>query len=283
MYSFKNLLIGVCLLLVLGCTQTSNKTSVVKIKGSESLHEVFSALKDDFEVIQDSVKIVLEGGGSKLGLMGIKEEEIDIGLSSYNFDLDSILGGSHKINEQIIAYDGIVLINNVNNPVNKLSDAQIAGIYNGRITDWSQLGGDPGRILPIIRNENSGTQKFFSDFFDLKYFSDEAVVAIENHEIIDRVLKDKTGIGFIGFSYVSLNVQDLNLSTVSHDDTFYVAPSFKSIRKGDYPLKRALRIYYNKETDKKIESFLSYLESDRAQNIIENKGLITNNRKLGSL
>lgn len=282
MYNIR-LLAVCCLLFVFGCSNTNQESSIVKIKGSESLHEVFSALKKDFEAIQDTVKIVLEGGGSKTGLMGIKDEQIDIGLSSYGFDLDSVLGDGHTVNEQIIAYDGIVLINNVNNPVNKLSDAQITGIYNGAITDWSQLGGEPGRILPIIRNENSGTQKFFSEFFNLNDFSTEAVMAEENHEIIDKVLKDRSGIGFIGFSYVSLNVQDLNLSTVTRDDTFYVAPSFKSIRKGDYPLKRALRIYYNNQFDNKTKSFLTYLETDRAQKIIESNGLISNSEKLTSL
>ncbi|MBU2884180.1 substrate-binding domain-containing protein [Gilvimarinus agarilyticus] len=240
------------------------------------MHETFDALKRDFEKLQDTLSLEIEGGGSRTGLMAIKDHSVDIGLSSYAFDLDSVLGANHGVKEQIVAYDGIVIINNDLNPIEQLTREQIGGIYRGEIVDWSELGGEPGKIMPVMRDQNSGTQKYFSEFFELSTISEDAVIASENNEIVSKVYEDKRGIGFIGFAYVTLNVRELQLPSIKEKDTFFIAPSFKTIRQGEYPLRRGLRMYYEDKENAKVTSFLSYLSSERAQNIIEGNGLISN-------
>ncbi|UXP30791.1 substrate-binding domain-containing protein [Reichenbachiella agarivorans] len=272
------LLPAVLIILLFSCVSSEKEKAVLKVKGSESMHETFNALKKDFEKFQDKIVIEIDGGGSRTGLMGIKDQQIDIGLSSYEFNLDSVLGTNHGITDHIVAYDGIVIINNDKNPIKQLTNEQITKIYSGEISDWSELGGEPGRILPIIRNENSGTQKYFSEFFGLDTLSHEAVIASENNEIVTKVYEDKRGIGFIGFAYVTMNVNELQLPSVREADTFFISPSFKTIRKGEYPLRRALRIYYQSSGDEKLNTFLTYLESERAQMIIESNGLISNKK-----
>jgi ABC-type phosphate transport system substrate-binding protein len=42
-----------------------------------------------------------------------------------------------------------------------LTTAQLQGIYNCTITDWSQVGGKAGTILPYLPQSTSGTRKFF--------------------------------------------------------------------------------------------------------------------------
>ncbi|MBU2912796.1 MULTISPECIES: PstS family phosphate ABC transporter substrate-binding protein [Reichenbachiella] len=270
------LLPAVIIILQFSCSSVTREKQVLKIKGSESMHETFDALKRDFEKLQDTLSLEIEGGGSRTGLMAIKDHSVDIGLSSYAFDLDSVLGANHGVKEQIVAYDGIVIINNDLNPIEQLTREQIGGIYRGEIVDWSELGGEPGKIMPVMRDQNSGTQKYFSEFFELSTISEDAVIASENNEIVSKVYEDKRGIGFIGFAYVTLNVRELQLPSIKEKDTFFIAPSFKTIRQGEYPLRRGLRMYYEDKENAKVTSFLSYLSSERAQNIIEGNGLISN-------
>ncbi|PIB34329.1 hypothetical protein BFP72_02275 [Reichenbachiella sp. 5M10] len=273
------------MILQFSCRSTEKERQVIYIKGSESMHETFNALKEDFEKTQNTWSIEIQGGGSRTGLMAIKDNQVDIGMSSYGFNLDSILGENHGVEERVVAYDGIVLINNDENPIGQLTNDQIGKIYRGEIVDWSEVGGDPGKIMPIIRNQNSGTQKYFSEFFGLDSLSKDAVVAAENNEIVTKVYEDKRGIGFIGFAYVTLNVKELQLPSVKKTDTFFISPSFKTIRMGEYPLRRGLRIYYREQQDQKVEAFLGYLASERAHNIIERNGLISNraNEKVSTL
>ncbi|WP_421742195.1 substrate-binding domain-containing protein [Cellulomonas sp.] len=42
-----------------------------------------------------------------------------------------------------------------------LTAVQLVGIYNGTITNWSQVGGSSGVIVPMIPQANSGTRNFF--------------------------------------------------------------------------------------------------------------------------
>ena len=150
------------------CSEKEPNHHFLKIKGSESMHETFLALKSDFEKMQDSISVELEGGGRRTGMIGEKEGNADIGLSSYAFELDSILGVNHGIEARVVAFDGIVLISNEQNPIEQLTREQIAGIFNGAFSDWAELGGSAGEIVPVIRDENSGTQRFFTNYFGIE-------------------------------------------------------------------------------------------------------------------
>lgn len=254
--------------------------ATLTLKGSESMHETFDALKEDFELTQDSIKIQIEGGGSRTGLMAIKNEEVDIGMSSYNFNLEQELGLEHDITEQVVAYDGIVLINNELNRIKNLTDNQISKIFSGEISDWSELGGLPGKILPISRDENSGTQKFFSSYFKINQLSANSLVAEDNDEIVHEIMSNQNGIGYVGFGYFKTGVNDISLPPTKSDiDTFY-HPTVENLSLGLYPLKRGLRIYYKDTGDETLNSFLFYLESERAQKIIEDHGLVSKGQEV---
>ena len=261
-----------------GC-DSMNKSQTyepLRLKGSESMHEVFSELASDFERTQDTLKVELEGGGSKTGLIAIKQRKADIGLSSFPFDLDSILGENHTVIQRVVANDAIVVINHHENPITQLTNRQVSNIYSGIVKDWSEIGGYPGKILPVVRDYNSGTQKFFTEHFKIFEVAPTAVIAAENHEIVDSVVSNKNGIGFIGYAYFTDMVKNVSLpiTTNSEDSNEFVAPEPQFLANGTYPLKRALRIYYNSAYDKRVMAFLKYLDSDRAHMIIESYGLI---------
>ncbi len=265
---------------LISCETVINKKSYepLRLKGSESMHEAFSSLASDFKRMQDTLDVKIAGGGSRTGLMAIKDKSADIGLSSFPFNLDSILGEGHSVSQRIVAYDGIVLINHLDNPIGQLSDRQITNIYSGVVTDWSEIGGEEGTILPVVRDANSGTQKFFTEHFKIFEVAPTAVVAGENHEIVDSVISNKNSIGFIGYAYYTAMVKNIALpAAINHQDTVrYVEPEPRYINNGEYPLNRSLRIYFDKEYDARVIAFLQYLDTDRAKEIIESHGLIVN-------
>lgn len=270
----------IVLLFAASCDSVNRKRTYepLKLKGSESMHEVFMELASDFEQLQDTLSVEIAGGGSRTGLTSIKESSADIGLSSFPFDLDSILGADHKVNQRIVAYDAIVIINHQENPIHQLSDRQITNIYSGIITDWSEIGGRPGRIMPVVRDYNSGTQKFFTEHFKIFEVAPTAVVAKENHEIVDSVVSNKNGIGFIGYAYFTSMVKKIELPAAIDvkDSIKYVAPEPRFLNNGEYPLKRSLRLYFSSKYDERVLAFLDYLDTERAKVIIESYGLISN-------
>ena len=270
----KNSIVLISLFLLLGCKSSIKKEhSPLKLKGSESLHQVFNQLKKDFEKLQDTLAIELEGGGSRTGLSAIIDRTADIGLSSYEFKLDSLLGTDHQISQKIIAYDGIVVINNHLNPIRKLSNDQISAIYSGKITDWSEVGWRKGQIIPVLRDSNSGTQLYFSTYFKIAKASPHAIIAKENSEILDSVVSNDNGIGFVGYSYFTSMVNNIWLESESDNDSVIFVPPV-SLYSGEYPLKRSLRIYFESEKDDRVVAFLKYLNTESAKAIITQHGLI---------
>lgn len=262
-------------LFLFGCNSSDQpSTCTLKLRGSESMQETFIALKSDFEKMQDTLTIVLEGGGSRTGMMGVFEDDVQIGLSSFPFNLDSILGNGHSVQEKVVAYDGIVLISNEDNPVEQLTNEQVTDIFSGKITDWSDLGGNAGKIVPFIRNQNSGTQQFFTDFFNIEAQANSSVIGSENAEIVNSVSENLSGIGFIGSAYFTQRVHNMLLPSSMAGDTSFVAPSFKNLLAGSYPLKRSLHIYYKNANDPAITAFLNYLNTTRARYVIESNGLV---------
>ena len=59
--------------------------------------------------------------------------------------------------EHVVALDGILVIVSPSNPVAQLSMQQVQAIFSGAITDWSQVGGAPGKIDVYARDAKSGT------------------------------------------------------------------------------------------------------------------------------
>ena len=259
---------------IYSCGSITKKTyEPLRLKGSESMHETFDALASDFEKTQDSLKVIIEGGGSRTGLQAIKEKTADIGLSSFGFDLSKELGQNHKVVDLVVANDGIVVVNNENNPMESLTNEQISDIYNGKVSDWSEIGGNPGPIVPIARDSNSGTQRFFASYFGIEELAQSTLVAKENHEIVNSVFENPNSIGFIGYAYFNLLVREVSISAKS-DSTDFISPTPNNLESGAYPLKRSLHIYYQGDYDERVRAFLAYLETDRAKQIIEGSGLI---------
>jgi len=65
------------------------------------------------------------------------------------------------LEQKVIALDGISVIVNAKNGVKDLTTQQVADIFSGKITDWSQVGGKAGKISCIGRESGSGTRDGF--------------------------------------------------------------------------------------------------------------------------
>ena len=96
--------------------------------------------------------------GSGSGIKAVQERRCDIGLSSRHLKAEELEAG---LSGNILAYDGIAIIINHENPVFDLSLETIAKIYTGEITNWSEVGGNDAEIVLNGREAGSGTRDGF--------------------------------------------------------------------------------------------------------------------------
>lgn len=175
--------------------------------------------------------------------------------------------------------DGLVFLANVANPVDNLTVQQLQEIYTGRITDWSEVGGEPGPIQPFQRNADSGSQTLF-----LKLLMDgltpmdppTELVQATMGGLIDAVATFDGEGGSLGYSvyyYAELMIGNPNLKLLSVDG---IAPSGESIRDKSYPLTNDFYVVIcaDEPQDSPVRALRDWLLSDEGCRILEEEGYV---------
>ena len=124
--------------------QTEEKLSgSVSTNGSTSMEKVIGALSEQFMADNSGVSVTYDPTGSGAGIEAASNGSADIGLASRALKDEEKAGG---LTETVVALDGIAVIVNAGSKVEDLSVEQIAKIFTGEITDWSEVGGEAGKI-----------------------------------------------------------------------------------------------------------------------------------------
>ena len=152
----------------------------------------------------------------------------------------------HPSQEHIVAVDSLVVITHPNNPVQQITVAQLADIYAGRVTNWSQPGGPDLPITVVDRPESSGTRSVFQDvvFGDKVAPLPNAVVAPDNNEAAATVNQEPGAIGFVGYAF-QRGAKPLDLVNACGITT---SPDAFSARTEEYALQRRLYLYNRADT-----------------------------------
>ena len=137
----------------------------VSTNGSTSMEKVIGALSEQFMADNSGVTVTYDPTGSGAGIEAVKNGSADIGLASRALKDQEKSAG---LQETTVALDGIAIIVNAGSKVADLTVQQIADIFTGKITDWSEVGGDPGAISCIGRESGSGTRDGFESITDTK-------------------------------------------------------------------------------------------------------------------
>ena len=161
-----------------------------------------------------------------------------------------------------IGYEAFVFIVNTNNPVDTLTTDQIKGIYTGKYTNWSEVGGSDAKILPLQRSVGSGSQTAMLDFMGgTEMLSPEATTVLGGKSI-----------GYSFRFYVEGIVANENVKMLSVDG---VAPTSDNIRSKSYPVTDTFfAVYRADNTNENIPVLIDWILSDEGQAIIEETGYV---------
>ena len=94
-------------------------------------------LAEAYNKVNPKLTIEVQLTDSSNGIKGTIEGTYDIGMASRELKEDEL---SEGVKPTVIAMDGIAVVVNAENPVEELTLEQIAKIYKGEITDWSEIG-----------------------------------------------------------------------------------------------------------------------------------------------
>jgi phosphate transport system substrate-binding protein len=226
-----------------------------------------------FDETDENKKVGLIGGYADVGMSSspIKEEVIQ------KFEAQRLGNPTSRTQEHVIALDGLAIIVNPNNPIEKLSVEDAKKIFLGEITDWSQIGGKAGQIELYSRDKQSGTYDTFKHLVlcgtklecdannpNLKCFED-------SKELSSNVASDLNGIGFIGLNYIG-TTKALKISMGSGVNA--IPPTKFSIKTEDYPLGRRLFLYQTNQPSPLGAEFIQFALGDDGQKVVNDSGLV---------
>lgn len=250
-----------------GCSDTANGGTVLT-DGSTSMEKVIGALGETF--YEDTgIEVSHNPTGSSSGIKAVQEGRCDIGLSSRSLKDDEKTMG---LTETILAYDGIAIIVNPENPVSDLSVEQIADIYTGKITNWSELGGADSDIVLIGREAGSGTRDGFETLTGTEGACLYRQELTSTGDVITTVSTNPNAIGYASLASVKDSVKVLSIGGVM--------PSEASVKDGSYAVQRpfVLVTKTGAELTEPAQRFFDYITSADANEVISSAGVVPANR-----
>ena len=243
---------------------TATISGVVNTDGSTSMADVMAVLEETFEAANPDVNVNYSGTGSGAGIEAVLAGTVDIGLSSRALKDEEKAEGAV---ENIVALDGVAVVVNPDNGVEDLSVEQIAQIFTGEITNWSELGGEDLEIAVLGREDGSGTRSAF-----------EEIVGVENcvykneygstGDVIGSVASNPNAIGYASLSAVDDTVKAVKVNGV--------APSEDTVKDGTYEIQRPFVMVTKEGTElsEAAQAFLEYAMSDEVAEYIAAAGAV---------
>lgn len=247
------------------------------IKGSDTMLPLSQKAAEEYIKINPSKSLTVTGGGSGVGITALLEGTTDLAQLSrkIKFDEKNKLKEKGKIvKEVIVAYDALAVVIHPSNKVSELTREQLEGIFTGKIKNWKEVGGADLAIIPYSRETSSGTYEFFKkSVLKNKNYMSGIMSMPATGAIVQSISQTKGAIGYIGLAYLNEAVKAVH---VSYDQgNTYVEPSVSNAKNDTYPIVRPLYYYYIMATERKVQSFLDFVLSDKGQQIVSEIGFIT--------
>ena len=240
------------------------------LTGSTTVLPIAQLCAEKFMDQHPDVNISVRGGGSGVGIAALIDGTCDIAMASRPMktkELKSARGKGINPLATVIAKDGIAIIVHPSNPLSEITLAQLKDIYTGKISNWKDVGGKPGKIVVISRDVASGTFEVFKKIVlkGAKTRADALMLA-SNKAVATTVEKTPGAIGYVGLGYISSKVKALAVDGVE--------PTKETVVSGKYKLARPLYLYTDGKPTGLAKEFIDFVLSPEGQEIVDKIGFV---------
>ena len=239
----------------------------ISMVGSTSMEKFANALSETFMEKYPKVTVTAEFVGSGAGVEAAANGTADIGNASRNLKDEEKAKG---IAENIVAIDGIAVVVDPSNTVEDLTKDQLAGIYDGTVTNWKDVGGNDAPIVVVGRESGSGTRTAFEELLELE---DKCKYANELDSTGAVMAKVASTPGAVG--YVSLDVLDDTVKAVKLEGA---EPTEENIKAGTYFLSRPFVMATKGEISEQndlVKALFDFIYSEEGAELVKSVGLIS--------
>jgi phosphate transport system substrate-binding protein len=258
---------------------------MIQVKGSDTMVNLVQILAEEFMAQNPGTAIAILGGGSGTGISGLINQTCDIATHSREWkpkEIDQAWEKGVSPRFFVIAVDGLSIIVNEKNSLNSLSMAQVGALYRGEIRNWKAIGGPDKAVSLYGRQSNSGTYVFMQEHvLGNKNYSTDMKEMNGNAQIIESILQDEGGVGYVGVGYlydkdgkIRKGLKVLTISKTEGGEAF--SPLDKAaIDTGKYPIARPLFEATNGKPSGDVAKFIAWETGPEGQAVVEREGFYT--------
>ena len=243
----------------------------IDVQGSDTMLNIGTAWSEAFMDENPMVEVSIQGGGSGTGIAALLNGTVDFAHSSRDIKDEEIADGEARgidVVEHQVAIDGIAVIVNPANGVEDLTLDQLGQIYRGEVTNWKDVGGVDKHIVLLSRDSSSGTYEFFKEAVvgeDNEYAA-AAKLLPSTQAIVDEVVANDAGIGYIGLGYLTDEVKVVAIDGVE--------ASVETAADGSYEISRYLYMYSNGEPTGVMKAYLDWILGPAGQQLVADEGFV---------
>lgn len=242
------------------------------IKGSDTMVILGQRLAEEYMKAKPGTVVQVNGGGSGTGIAALINGTVDLAQASRPMKDDERASvaknrGSEVV-EQAVALDALAVFVHGTNPVKQLTIEQVRDIYQGKVKNWSEIGGSNAPIVLYGRESSSGTYDYFREHvLDKGDFAPAVQTLQGTAAIINAVGRDVNGIGYGGIAYA----KDVRAVAIAAGGAA-VEPNEATVADGTYPLSRKLFFYYQANAPQRVTDFVQWSLTPEAQALVSRVG-----------
>ncbi|WP_207507843.1 PstS family phosphate ABC transporter substrate-binding protein [Telluribacter humicola] len=284
-------------LMFTGCNSSDSldnpRQGTITIAADESFQPVVSALTKAYEGIYPDAHFNVLYRPEQEAVLALLQDSARLAivtreLTTKEKDYIREQEGAHRV--QHIAVDGIALITSKTNTDSLITMAELEQIFNGTITDWSQLKGSnqTGKVTLVFDDANSSNLGFMLKQFNVEDVTKLRIFTAGNNEkVIDYVRKNPQTIGFIGVNWISdgdesityelskgIHVMGVSDKAEPASKADYYQPFQQDLIRRKYPLSRKLYIISREGFSGLGGGLMTYIARDVGGLIIQKMGLV---------
>lgn len=228
------------------------------------------------------ILVSVTGGGSGTGIAALIEGTCDIAQASREIkkdELEKAKAYGRRCVETVVAWDGVAVIVNPANPVCRVTLEQLSDLFQGKITNWRELGGRDAPVVLLARETSSGTHAFFKkrvlQLGGKRKGADYAAAAIlstSSQTIHDEVASNPNAVGYVGLAYIEEDVKALAVAETPEGP--FVAPTVETVMNRTYPISRPLYVYTDGAPEGATKEFLEFALSPAGQALVTDMGFV---------
>jgi len=224
---------------------------------------------------KSGVEIQLKGGGATKGIRQTASREVDMGGTCRHLIEDpetiTTLAEERRVQLTPVAWDALAVIVHKDNPVDNITLEQVRDLYNGKITNWKQLGGQDAPVeLYVRKGKISGVGRTLRELVFADYDKEfKGTHLVKSSGPLHKAIPENpNGIGITGIS----SARKLKVKLLKLNDK---EPSYEHIKNGEYLLYRPLYLaIHMQNADPEVRKFREFVMSEEGKAIMRKVGTV---------